>query len=78
MKNHYTIPLAIIAVSILIVMGRFTVPGHGLSWPGTYEALTHIAIGSILVACFVKPYRMVAILSLVAITIFEVIMFSMR
>lgn len=28
-----------------IVLGRFTVPSHGISWPGSYEAMSHIWVG---------------------------------
>ncbi len=31
--------------ALLIVVGRFTVPSHGLSWPGSYEAIAHIWVG---------------------------------
>jgi len=35
-----------LAVGCLLVgVGRLTVPGHSLSWAGTYEAFAHIWIG---------------------------------
>jgi hypothetical protein len=32
-------------VSVLVGLGRLTVPGHDLSYAGTYEALAHIWVG---------------------------------
>ncbi len=37
------------AMTLLVVVGRFTVPGHGLSYAGTYEALAHIWCGAMIV-----------------------------
>jgi hypothetical protein len=38
--------------SLLIALGRFTVPGHELSWAGTYEAFAHIWVGILLTLGF--------------------------
>lgn len=35
----------LLVISTVIGLLRFTVPGHGLSWPGTYEAFAHIWVG---------------------------------
>jgi hypothetical protein len=32
----------------LMAAGRFTVPGHGLSYAGTFEAVSHILVGMVL------------------------------
>ncbi len=40
--------VVLVSVSLLIGIGRFTVPGHGLSWPGSYEALAHLWVGGLL------------------------------
>jgi hypothetical protein len=37
--------LFIIVASVAVAVGRFTVPSHGFSWPGTYEAIAHIWVG---------------------------------
>lgn len=43
----------LITLSGLVVgAGRFLVPGHDLSGPGTYEAFAHIWVGVLLVLCF--------------------------
>lgn len=33
-------------VAAAMAGGRFLVPGHALSWPGTYEAFAHLWIGT--------------------------------
>jgi len=35
----------VVFLSVLAALGRFFVPGHGLSWAGTYEAFAHIIVG---------------------------------
>jgi hypothetical protein len=37
--------LGFFLVALFIAIGRFLVPGHDLSWAGTYEALAHIWVG---------------------------------
>ena len=34
--------LLMILFSILVGAGRYAIPGHDLSWAGTYEAFAHI------------------------------------
>lgn len=68
-------------LSLLVVFGRCLVSGHGLSWAGSYEAFAHIWCGALLVLCFkceTKLRRQFAIYSLVAITLFEVVMFALH
>ncbi len=36
----------------LMVVGRFLIPGHNLSWAGTYEAFAHIWTGVLLTVAF--------------------------
>ena len=81
--------LFILIVSAVVVLGRFTVPGQGLSWPDTYEALAHIWVGVLFTLCFIRPltryayldmlYRTctmwTAIITLFAISMFELAMF---
>jgi hypothetical protein len=40
----------------LMVGGRFLIPGHDLSWAGTYEAVAHIWVGVLLTVAF-RPGR---------------------
>lgn len=76
----------IIVVSVLVGLGRFLIPGHNLSWAGTYEAFAHIWVGALLVFVFERnppspiidittERRQWAIVSLVAITVIEGVMF---
>ena len=37
----------LVITAALLFVGRFTVPGHGLSWAGTYEAFAHIWVGAV-------------------------------
>lgn len=68
----------LVAVSALVGLGRFLIPGHDLSWPGTYEAMAHIWVGVLLVFCFQAKFRVWAIISLAVITILEVVLFMLR
>lgn len=70
----------IVAISVLIGVGRFLIPGHNLSWAGTYEAFAHIWIGALLVFCFQHDFnrpsrRALAWYSLVILTVLESVMF---
>lgn len=79
-----------VALLILLVgaaftlIGRFYVPGHGLSWPGTYEALVHIWIGYVIKMIAdafqagekAKGWKITGLL--VALTVLEIIMFKLR
>lgn len=58
-------------------VGRFFVPGHGLSWPGTYEAFAHLFIGGMIVAwCYErKAWWLWAVIGL---TVFETVKFLTR
>jgi hypothetical protein len=74
----------LIVISLVIAIGRFTIPGHGPSWPGTYEAFSHIWVGALIVLCFTDDgsqdqYRRLASIGcLVAISAFELLMFLLR
>jgi hypothetical protein len=64
---------------LLFVAGRFAVPGHGLSWPGTYEALAHIWVGAVLAAWWFDRRNWLAYAAaLGATTALEVVMFLNR
>jgi hypothetical protein len=68
----------IVAGSVVVGLGRFAIPGHALSYVGTYEAFTHIWVGALIVWSFDARYRPVAPIALGVTTILEVIMFMMR
>lgn len=71
--------VAVFAGSALAAAGRFLVPGHGLSWPGTYEAFAHLWCGFLLgVIVFRKDHRWSALVVLAAITALETVMFFLR
>lgn len=67
--------LFIVLASCIVAAARFSVPSHGFSWPGTYEAIAHIWVGFLIaVGCFHsdKDDRKLAWLALAAITLVEV------
>ena len=68
----------IVIGSVLVAAGRFTVPGHGVSWPGSYEAVAHIWVGILLCLGFVGAHRKAAWIALVLISIVEVVMAALR
>ena len=68
--------ICVLAVAVLI--GRLMVPGHDLSWPGTYEAFAHLIIGFFIGLCFIKEYRTLCLGAIIFLTIFETIMFFTR
>ncbi len=73
-----------IVVSILVAVGRFFIPGHDLSWAGTYEAFAHIWVGMLLAVIIEDKLKGKRILRsdpficLVLITLLEVVMFLLR
>lgn len=48
-------------VSALVAIGRFTVPGHGLSYAGSYEAVAHIWVGALIVLALDTRWRPAAL-----------------
>lgn len=42
------ITIFLVLATIVISVLRFFVPGHDLSWPGTYEAFAHILVGMLI------------------------------
>jgi len=70
----------IVVVSVLVGVGRFLIPGHDLSWSGTYEAFAHIWIGALFVFAFQYDFnrpsrRDLSRWSLVLLTVLETMMF---
>lgn len=73
--------MIIVLLSILVALGRFFVPGHDLSWPGTYEAFAHIWVGYLLCLSIRDRKRAkgrLALASLIVINVFELVMFLCR
>jgi hypothetical protein len=68
----------ILVTALIVAAGRFTIPGHGLSYAGTYEALAHIWVGAMIVLAFDERYRAMAIAALLATTVLETVMFLRR
>jgi len=66
-------------LSLMVGVGRLTIPGHDLSWPGTYEAFAHIWVGMLLVFCFRRgTLQKSAIICLVITSVIEIVMFKLR
>jgi hypothetical protein len=77
----YPLVYIVIVLSLLTAIGRFFIPGHNLTWPGTYEAFAHIWVGYLIaiIIFFWNDMRgKVAALCLAFITVLEIIMFLMR
>ena len=75
----------VILISLLCGIGRFFIPGHDLSLPGTYEAFAHIWVGFLLAYCIDPVLRdfypdrwKKSLWALLAITVLEGIMFALR
>ena len=64
----------IVTGSVLVAGGRFAVPGHGVSWPGSYEAVAHIWVGVLLCLGFTGDHKKQAWLALGLISVLEVVM----
>ena len=73
---RYFLPI----IALLTVVGRFTVPPHGLTgWPGTYEAFAHIVVGALIgVALASRDLRRMALLLLLVVCAVELGMFMTR
>lgn len=70
--------LFVVVVSILVGIGRFFVPGHGLSLPGSYEAFAHIWVGVLGTIGVIGPWRRIAWAILAVLTALETVMFLSR
>lgn len=68
---------AIVILSVLVGLGRFAVPGHGLSTAGSYEAIAHIWVGALFALGFCGPHRRAAWIALGVLTVLETAMFLM-
>jgi hypothetical protein len=68
----------VLTFALLVWFGRFTIPGHGPSWPGSYEAFAHIFVGALIVLACQAETRLVALPCLVILSLFELLMFLVR
>lgn len=64
----------IVVGSVLVAGGRFAVPGHGVSWPGTYEAVAHIWVGVLICLGFTGNHKKEAWSALVLTSVLELVM----
>lgn len=65
-------PLVLLVISLGVGIGRFFIPKHGLSLPGTYEAFAHLFVGGLIgvwLATKNKTY-LYLVLSLSAVELF--------
>jgi len=64
----------IVVGSVLVAGGRFTVPGHAVSWPGSYEAMAHIWVGVLLCLGFTGDHKKQAWIALGLTSVLELAM----
>lgn len=66
--------------TVLVIIGRAAVPGHDITWAGTYEAFTHIWVGFIFALCLwaPHPYNLFAQSGLVVAAFVECVAFVKR
>lgn len=64
----------IVLGSVLVAAGRFAVPGHGVSWPGSYEAVAHIWVGILICLGFTGNHRKAAWIALASTSVLELVM----
>lgn len=76
MSRDRAIVIGLVVSAILVGIGRFTIPSHGLSWPGTYEALVHIWCGVLIVFSFQRNWLALGLL--ITLTTLEVVIFMLR
>jgi hypothetical protein len=64
--------------ALFIALGRFTIPGHGLTgWPGFYEALAHLLLGAMIAIAWTRrDERTYAWFLVIMLTLLEVLMFK--
>jgi uncharacterized membrane protein AbrB (regulator of aidB expression) len=70
---------ALLLLTVLVALGRFLVPGHNATLPGTYEAFAHIWVGVLIgVSITRRDLRSLSIGLMVILTIQETVMFLHR
>jgi len=69
--------IAVLVAAILITVLRSTVPGHGLSYAGSYEAVAHLFVGGLLGAWLVnRDHNLLWIVG--AMSLIETVAFLLR
>lgn len=71
----------IAVLSLAVAIGRLFVPGHDLSWAGTYEAFAHIWVGALIVLAWQdrdKRQGWTSLICLLGITLLETVMFMLK
>ncbi len=68
----------IVLLSSTVGVLRGSVPGHGLSYAGAYEAFAHIWVGMLIGFIFIPKVRGVAIGALLIVTAVEAVAFFLR
>jgi len=68
------------ATAAFLILGRITVPGHGLTgWPGLFEAVAHMLVGALIAIAVLRPdHRGRALFVLVMASLFELAMFKLQ
>jgi len=66
--------------TVLVIIGRGAIPGHELTWAGTYEAFAHMWVGFMFALCLwaQHPYNLFAQSALVTATFVEIVAFVKR
>jgi len=76
MNTEKLTTLAIIALSVVVAVGRFTIPGHGLTgWPGFYETMAHIFVGALIILAISGTNKWLSRVMLGLLTALEVVAF---
>ena len=70
----------LVAAAAFLILGRMTVPGHGLTgWPGLFEAVAHMLIGGLIAIAALRPdHRRSVLFVLVMASLFELAMFKLQ
>jgi hypothetical protein len=67
----------VLLVALLLAVGRFFIPTHGLNWPSAYEAAAHLFVGGLITGSIVSR-RWGYLWLAVALTVVELIAFVSR
>lgn len=71
--------MIIVIGSVLVGLGRFTIPGHSLTgWPGAYEAFAHMFVGALIALILIGDVRKYAAAALILLSALEVVAFVLR
>ena len=70
--------VALPVLALVIALGRFAIPGHGLSWAGSYEAFAHISVGALMLLSLRRETRWATLPYLIGLSLLELVMFVLR